>query len=333
MIQVAISRHIFPEISEDGLRRALALTIPALFIYLNILLFVTGGLYFVRLKVPHILGTAAFSAEQIVSLTNVKRAQNNLPTLSYNPLLSAAASAKASDMFANNYWAHNSPSGKTPWSFIAAAGYRYIFAGENLARDFDDPGAVVDAWMNSSSHRSNLLDKNFREIGVAVSAGKLDGREGILVVQMFGSGAPVPTQAVAEAPSVAGQTPLAQASAVPSPVLRESPIPTGAGSAVEISPTPTPAASPVQIAQESILTQGQVQLIGENATVLATRRFSIAKGVSFGLVGFIFSLFILEVLVTLRRAHVHLRAPVIAHLALLGFVLLAVWYAVNGAII
>ena len=68
-------------------------------------------------------------------------------------------------------------------------------------------------------------------------------------------------------------------------------------------------------------------------TVLATKQFSIAKGAALGLVSFIFLLFALEIVVTLRRADVRLRSGIIAHLALLAFVLFAVWYAVQGAII
>ena len=190
-----LHHHFLPHHHNGTHHRAHALFVGSLFVYLQLLVIVSAGIYLIRLTSPAILGTATFSAQQVIELTNKKRAQNNLPPLSYNPLLEQAAKAKGANMFEENYWAHFAPSGKTPWGFITAAGYKYTFAGENLAREFNDPSAVVDAWMNSPSHRENILDKNFKEIGVAVADGKLTGREGILVVQMFGaSNVPVNTQ-------------------------------------------------------------------------------------------------------------------------------------------
>ena len=306
MIRQKITKHFVPHRNEQGQhQRALALTVPALFLYLQILVVLTAGLYLIRLKAPHILGTAQFTAEQIIALTNAKRLQNGLASLSYNDSLSRAANAKASDMMARDYWAHNSPIGDTPWSFITRTGYRYIFAGENLARDFNDAGSVVDAWMNSPSHRSNLLDKNFKEIGVAVVNDKFGSRESTLVVQMFGT-------AVSQAPAT---QPLAQTP--------------GEGLGQQIKP------SPVAVAQAPASPGPATGAVSNptEVTVLATKQFSIAKGAALGLVSFIFLLFALEIVVTLRRADVRLRSGIIAHLALLAFVLFAVWYAVQGAII
>lgn len=299
------------ERSVGGHERASAISPLALFIYLQILLVLFAGLYFIRTFAPHILGTASFGAGEIIALTNAKRAENNLSPLSVNEALAQAASAKAADMLANDYWAHNSPSGKTPWSFITAAGYRYVFAGENLARDFNDAVSAVNAWMNSPSHRSNLLDSNFKEIGVVVVDGKLGGTDGSLVVQMFGAG-------ISQAPvQLAQPSPSPQ----PPPVAQASPqgLPTS-------SPEVTPAPAIAQVPPGQAGPQAQ-------ATVLATKQFSIAKGASLALVGFIFLLFALEAIIVTRNENMHLRGGVIAHLGLLGFVLLAVWYSVQGAII
>ena len=299
-------KHFVPHHDEQGQhRRAQALTLPALFLYLQVLVVLTAGLYLIRLKAPHILGTAKFTAEQIITLTNAARQKNDLPPLAFNDSLSQAAGAKAGDMFALDYWAHNSPTGNTPWSFITKAGYRYIFAGENLARDFSDASSVVDAWMNSPSHRSNLLDKNFKDIGVAVVNDKFGGRDSTLVVQMFGT-------AVSAAPAT---QPLAQTP--------------GEGLGQQIKP------SPEAVIQTPITPQGVTAIVAGPAevTVLATKQFSIAKGAALGLVSFIFLLFVLEAVVTLRRADLRLRSGIIAHLALLAFVLFAVWYATAGAII
>ena len=66
-------------------------------------------------------------------------------------------------MIAKNYWAHNAPDGASPWSFFKNVGYRYLYAGENLARDFGDSASVVNAWMNSPTHRDNLLSGRYRK--------------------------------------------------------------------------------------------------------------------------------------------------------------------------
>lgn len=319
VIHHKILKHFIPHTHENGDKHhAHAVSLGALFVYLQVLVVLTGSLYLIRLKAPQILGKASFGIQQIVDLTNAKRKENGLSSLSTNALLNQAAQTKAADMFGSNYWAHNSPSGRTPWSFISAAGYKYVYAGENLARDFTDAGSVVNSWMASSSHRSNILDKNFQEIGVAVESGNLDGREGILVVQMFGT-------AVSQIPT---QEPLVQV--VPTP----QPTGTTAGKAVakapsspSILPTPTSPPTPVAIAQ---LTNTPTQA---PATVLASRQFSIARLSSLAIIGFIFLLFSLEVLISVRRTDLKVRSAVIAHLGLLGFVLLAVWYAVQGAVI
>lgn len=295
-----VDPEAFPRERHDHIHhRAHAIALPALFIYLQILVFATASFYFIGRAAPRILGVTTFSQEEIVRLTNEKREQTGLPSLVENKLLSQAAADKASDMFANNYWAHYSPGGKTPWSFITASGYKYIYAGENLARDFDNPKNVVDAWMNSPSHRSNLLDKNFKDIGVAVSYGKLDSREGILVVQMLGAGPS--SLAVNKSTNDERQTTNAE------------------GRSAGVETTYVPAMSQ--------------NVAGEELKVFGTKEFFLSKSVALALVGFIFMLFALEAVITLKRAHVHLKSGVVAHLILLGFVLFAVWYSTAGAII
>lgn len=137
---------------------------------------------------PAVLGQAIdISVEKLIQFTNTKRIENAQNPLKLNDKLSYAASLKANDMFANDYWAHNSPSGKTPWVFIKDSGYTYVYAGENLARGFSSADEVVEAWMASSTHRGNLLSQDYEDIGFAVKKGKLKGEETVLIVQMFGS--------------------------------------------------------------------------------------------------------------------------------------------------
>lgn len=147
---------------------------------------------------PQVLGQAIdISVEKLVQITNDKRLENGGGPLKLNDKLSYAAALKAEDMFRDDYWAHNSPSGKTPWVFIKDSGYTYVYAGENLARGFTDSEDVVNAWMASESHRNNLLSGNYDDIGFAVKKGKLKGEETVLIVQMFGSTSLTPGRSTA----------------------------------------------------------------------------------------------------------------------------------------
>lgn len=157
------------------------------------LFLITGvliGVQFVyNLQVGHfqVLGFATnIFQNQIIGLSNQQRQINGIGTLTENSLLDQAAAAKAADMFAKNYWAHFAPDGTSPWYFFNNVGYKYSWAGENLARDFQTSEGVVQGWMNSPSHRENLLNNNYTEMGVAVVNGTLLGEETTLVVQLFG---------------------------------------------------------------------------------------------------------------------------------------------------
>ncbi len=169
------------------------------------------ALYDQNLVKGNVLGYASnIATGDVVSLTNQERANRGLPALTENSLLSEAAAAKAADMFTFDYWAHNNPqNGRQPWAFIKEAGYTYRYAGENLARDFNDTPDMVAAWMASPSHRDNIISARYQETGVAVVNGQLQGVETTLVVQMFG------TKATQQA--VSGTKTLGQAQQVPLP--------------------------------------------------------------------------------------------------------------------
>lgn len=135
---------------------------------------------------PGVLGYASqIDTAQVIEITNSQRLNAGLGALKLSPALSQAASAKAADMFAHNYWAHVSPQGVEPWSFITDFGYLYQHAGENLARDFGNSKDIVAAWMASPTHKKNLLDARYQDIGVAVVDGYLNGVETTIVVQLF----------------------------------------------------------------------------------------------------------------------------------------------------
>lgn len=168
--------------------RAKLLHNDSLLVIISVLFFATFCLSFLRTTFPSVLGiTSQVSIQELIALTNQKRMENNLPPLVLNDQLSLAANSKAMDMFANNYWSHNSPDGKTPWFFIRSAGYNYLHAGENLARGFNNANDAVNAWMASPEHRKNILSSNYDSVGFAIQTGVLNGEETILIVEMFGS--------------------------------------------------------------------------------------------------------------------------------------------------
>lgn len=179
--------HLFIP-KESNNHRAKILHHTNLFLSIAFLLIASFFIQTVKSKYPAVLGIQAnISSEELLLLTNQERQNVGVLPLVINEKLSQAASAKAQDMFEYNYWAHTSPTGKTPWVFIKAAGYSYVYAGENLARGFTDPASVVKAWMASPDHRANMLSSNYQDVGFAVKLGKLNGEETVLVVEEFGN--------------------------------------------------------------------------------------------------------------------------------------------------
>jgi hypothetical protein len=197
-----IKNHFLPHRGNN--HKANALKTPLLFFYLLLFVFVQFTAPYMMKAKGDVLGYAInIENQQLFDDTNAERAKAGLKMLKMNNQLSEAAMAKAKYMFAHNFWAHNAPDGTTPWKFIDDAGYNYLFAGENLAKDFVDSKGVVDAWMASPSHRANILQEKYQDVGFAVLNGNLQGEDLTLVVQMFGT--PVTSAAVINNP----QSPLA----------------------------------------------------------------------------------------------------------------------------
>lgn len=157
------------------------------------------------------------SGTRLIELTNQERAAAGLNQLRSDSRLAAAAQAKANNMLQLQYWAHYGPNGETPWQFILAAGYSYVYAGENLAKGFNSSEAVHSAWMASQTHRENILKIGYQDIGIAVVQGNLLGSDVILVVQMFGS----TSQAVTPPPVPATPPSTAPPASSPQTVLPE----------------------------------------------------------------------------------------------------------------
>ena len=196
-----IHHYFLPHESNNYKARTLHVTVFIYYIALLLLFQTSAGI--IRHAVPNILGYAtSITVEQTLALVNKKRAETGLSPLQLSFELSTAATQKAADMFTKDYWAHVSPTGATPWQFINGAGYQYTYAGENLAKSFDTSEDVVEAWMNSPSHRANLLKPEYTDIGLAVMNGKLRGEETTLVVQEFGAKIASSQPAQSKEPSV-----------------------------------------------------------------------------------------------------------------------------------
>lgn len=168
--------------------------------------------------------TLAYATEMshsgLLTATNSQRAGHGRSALSLNSKLNAAAQAKANDMVARNYWSHNTPDGQEPWVFFDAQGYVYKKAGENLAYGFATSEATVIGWMNSPSHKANLLDSAFSEVGFGFANGQDyvgTGNETVVVAmyaQPYVASAPSPAPAQPAAPqtqnSNTSQTPATE---------------------------------------------------------------------------------------------------------------------------
>jgi hypothetical protein len=123
----------------------------------------------------------------IIAFTNKERSKVNAPTLSVSETLNQAATLKAQDMAQNEYFAHYSPSGISPWHWFTKVGYEYQKAGENLAVNFKDSKDVVTAWMNSPTHKENIIKEGYTEIGIGTAEGMHKGKKATYVVQLFAS--------------------------------------------------------------------------------------------------------------------------------------------------
>ncbi len=123
----------------------------------------------------------------IIKYANEARKKEGLKELLVSEKLNEAATLKVNDMVEHKYFAHTSPAGRSPWHWFEKSGYDYKYAGENLAINFTTAEAEQAAWMNSPTHRKNILNINYKEIGVAVAAGEVNGHMGIIAVQEFGT--------------------------------------------------------------------------------------------------------------------------------------------------
>ncbi|MFI5684926.1 CAP domain-containing protein [Streptomyces sp. NPDC051636] len=123
-----------------------------------------------KTSAPVTVSAEAAAEAEILKLVNEERAKVGCSALSANSSLTKLAKSFSADMAARDFFDHTDPSGATPWDRAAKAGIRNL-GGENIARGQADAAAVMEAWMNSPGHRANILNCDFKTLGVGVHYG------------------------------------------------------------------------------------------------------------------------------------------------------------------
>lgn len=212
---------------------------------------------------------ANLTANILVDLTNESRIAFNEAPLARNSVLDQAATLKAKDMSTFGYFAHDSPTGITPWHWFREVGYTFLYAGENLAINFIDAQEVRDAWLASPTHRANLLDIKFKEIGMATVSGVYQNGPAIYVVQLFGTPAEEKETSrslpdTAKAPETA-TTSTETKLAVNTPI-----VPTPQIKGETASTTPVVASEDTKPAYEPVITTSDFAVVKNNENVAPT---------------------------------------------------------------
>ncbi|PIT90488.1 MAG: hypothetical protein COU22_01840, partial [Candidatus Komeilibacteria bacterium CG10_big_fil_rev_8_21_14_0_10_41_13] len=128
------------------------------------------------------------ASDRLIDLTNQERIKFGLQPLKASSVLNQAATNKAEDILNKQYFSHNSPDGKKFSQWVKDEGYsNYQIIGENLAMGFSSEEAVIKAWMNSQGHKDNILNPKYKDIGLAVIKGRLEGKNTYVIVQYFGA--------------------------------------------------------------------------------------------------------------------------------------------------
>jgi uncharacterized protein YkwD len=271
----------------------------------------------------NILGYASqISIDEVVRLTNEKRGTAGVSTLTVNPLLSTAAKAKGEDMLNRDYWAHVAPDGTQPWKFFTDVGYKYRYAGENLAKDFSNPQSAVEAWMASPSHKENMLSSKYDEIGIAVVEGDLNGTDTTIIVQLFGKR--YDTSIASVTTNVSAKSDLHVKEAVPTITNKVEPT-------VVSSPIPTPV-----VTQKP---EGEIALTYEKTTESPTpfqvliSPFSTKKGFSAAATSVLLITFGIDAVYISRRKISRVGGRTFAHILFLGMILFIVILVQSGEIL
>lgn len=153
-----------------------------------IILIIATGLSRFALNLSGKALAASIDSASLMEKINQERVNRNIPALLTSPRLSVASAAKTDDMFTRGYFDHVDPDGHYVWPTIEAAGYKpYRLLGENLAIDFSTEDGIIRAWIDSPTHRDNMLRAEFADQGLNARYGDFQSRYTSLVTSLFGS--------------------------------------------------------------------------------------------------------------------------------------------------
>lgn len=176
---------------------------------------------------PTTVTNAELDMNSLAYLHNKERTQAGITTLDLNSLLITSATNKADAMLESDCWDHYCPPGVSPWTFFNQAGYEYMHAGENLGEGFSDNSTLMRAWMNSPTHKANVLKPEYKEFGIGFATGTFQSKEdNTIAVVHFG-------------------TRMDQATATPVPTSTPAPTPNPTPQPTTVTTTPTPVVTPV----------------------------------------------------------------------------------------
>lgn len=288
----------------------------SLMVMASLLILVQAVLTYLPKVRPDILGYSAnISIQEVVNLTNQKRAQAGLSALALNQTLSNAAYTKGRDMIDRDYWAHTAPDGTQPWKFFSQFGYKYRYAGENLARDFSNANDAVNAWMNSPTHKDNILNSKYKEIGIGVVEGDLAGSDTTIIVQFFGSTySDRVNQPLAESGKTIVNTQIDSVKVTPEPTLK-----------------PEPTTLPT-IVPEVITTDVVISTPNSNQQVLVSP-FTTTRSVSLVVVGILLLVFMVDAFLVSKRRITRVAGRTFAHVVFLGMILSIIIILKSGQIL
>jgi uncharacterized protein YkwD len=180
-----IKDALLPTEENDYSPRALCFKSLSVIVVLLVLfkVFVTLFLFSIY---PRFVYLSTDIYNQVIELTNKTRIENGVPLLEANSILDKAANAKAQDMLLGQYFSHDTPDGKKPWHWIDKKEYDYVNAGENLAMNFTSAEVAHLALLQSDTHKRNIVNPKFTDIGVAILTGEMNGKKTMVMVEMFG---------------------------------------------------------------------------------------------------------------------------------------------------
>lgn len=214
-------------------------------ILLLLAVFIGARMLYWHLFLPFRATASDLTLESIISAINRERSLRNLVALNTDARLSSAAQSKSEDMQARHYFSHTDPEGNYIWPKIVAAGYTpYLQLGENLAIEFYSTESLVNAWMNSPTHRANILNEGFKDQGMGLEFGNADtGQYHSAIANTFGT---LSVKKTSAAPAVKSEnttpSPSAPVATPPKTVQPKPPTQPIPQTAPEVSaPTPEPA--------------------------------------------------------------------------------------------